>query len=247
LTRWQQIIEATRRYDDDATAIYGDDYAAAYPSLYTTPWPQKHHLNAVNLERLLRGLSSPMPDWLDLACGQAWHFSLYPGRARMVGLDLSFAQLARARLGSPDTTLVLGDMARVHFPLGCFDLVTNFWAGYAYLGSCERIRAVLQKAVGWIRTGGALYMEVLLARDLESFNRSRFADRTGFRVTPCSDDYTDWRYHDFGGTHEMTSPPLEFFLELLSPSFGAIEARHDSAFMVHLIATERNLHRAGVP
>jgi hypothetical protein len=37
----------------------------------------------------------------------------------------------------------------------------------------------------------------------------------------------------------MTSPPLNFFLDLLAPSFGTIEARHDSAFMVHLIASSR--------
>ncbi len=226
-------------YDEGAAVIYRDDYAAVYPSLYITPWRNKHDLNAKNLTALFQGLAAPMPDWLDLACGQAWHFSMFPGRARMVGLDLSGAQLMRARARVPHAVFVHEDMARVSFPIPSFDIVTNFWAGYCYLGSQERIAAVLRKAVCWIRTGGALYMEVLLARDLESFNRSHFAGQTGFAVGPRSDDYTDWRYDDVGGRHEMTSPPLEFFLDLLAPAFGAIEARHDSAFMVHLIATGR--------
>src|SRR5208282_1906292 len=81
------------RYGAAVTAIYRDSYAAAYPSLYLTPWRNKHDLNARNLAAVLEGLAAPMPDWLDLACGQAWHFSLFPGRARMVGLDLSQAQL----------------------------------------------------------------------------------------------------------------------------------------------------------
>src|SRR5947207_2474350 len=79
------------RYDERAAAIYCDDYAASYPSLYIKPWRNKHDLNIMNLAALLQGLAGPgpMPDWLDLACGQAWHFSAFQGRARMVGLDLS--------------------------------------------------------------------------------------------------------------------------------------------------------------
>ena len=163
--------------------------------------------------------------------------SAFQGRARMVGLDLSQAQLARARTSAHQAIFVHADMARISFPEESLDLVTNFWAGYCYLGSQARIAAVLRKAVRWIRTGGALYMEVLLARDLESFNQSHFAGQTGFAVKLLSEDYTDWEYDDVGGCHKMTSPPLEFFVDLLAPGFNAIDARHDSGFMVHLIAT----------
>ena len=223
----------------NVAAIYSADYAKIYPSLYITPWRRKHDLNVRNLAAVFKTLVAPMPDWLDLACGQGWHFSKFPGTARMIGLDLSGAQLARARASVPDGIFIQKDMMSVHFPEASFDLVTNFWGGYCYLGDQKRIAAVLRNAVRWIRTGGALYIEVLLARDLESFNRSGFASQTGFIVTPGSEDYTDWRYEDVGGCHEMTSPPLEFFLDLLVPDFGAIEARHDSGFMVHLIATSR--------
>ena len=226
-------------YEAGVKAIYRDDYAAVYPSLYLKPWRNKHDLNARNLAAVLRNLAAPMPDWLDLGCGQAWHFSVFPGRARMVGVDLSQAQLARARVRAPHATFIQDDMSGVRFPDASFDLVTNFWAGYCYLDSQERIALVLRKTMRWIRTGGALYMEVLLARDLESFNRSHFAGQTGFAVKPRSEDYTEWRYEDAGGRHEMTSPPLDFFLDLLGPEFTHLEAQHDSAFMVHLIASGR--------
>ncbi len=233
-------------YDDGVAAIYSERYAAMYPSLYIAPWRRKHDLNADNLERVLRRLAAPMPNWLDLACGQAWHFSMFPGRAHMVGVDLSEAQLARARVCVPEAVFIREDMARVRFSDASFDLVTTFWAGYCYLASRDRIAAVLRRVVRWIRTGGALYMEILLARDLASFNQSQFAEKTGFAVVPRSEDYTDWRYDDVGGRHEMTSPPLEFFLDVLAPEFDAIEARHDSGFMVHLIATDRR-HTTHIP
>jgi SAM-dependent methyltransferase len=227
------------RYDESASAIYRESYAERYAAFYITPWPRKHNLNATNLAHILASLTPPQPLWLDLACGQAWHFSVLPGRGRMIGLDLSEAQLVRARRNAPEAAFVRADMSRAPFSPGSVDLVTSFWAGYCYLGSSDRIGSTLSDAVRWIRPGGALYIEVLLPRDLASFNRSRFSEATGFVVVPRSADYTDWRYDDVGGRHLMTSPPLEFFLEILSSEFQQIDARHDSAFMVHLVATGR--------
>lgn len=232
-------VPGSPSYVEHAAAIYGDEYAATYPSLYITPWKHKHDLNERNLARVLAALPGPTPDWLDLACGQAWHFSRFTGRARMVGLDVSEAQLARSRQHAPGAAFVRADMAHACFRAASFDLVTNFWGAYCYLDDQDRIAALLRSAVAWIRPGGALYMELLLGADLESFNRSHFAERTGFTVTPRSVDYTEWRYEDSGGAHDMTSPPLDFFLDLLAPNFKAIEATHDSAFMVHLIASAR--------
>jgi hypothetical protein len=226
-------------YDRAAASIYQDDYAAVYSSLYIRPFRRKHDLNVKNLATIIKTLSNPIPDWLDLACGQAWHFSMFPGQAHMVGVDLSSAQLDHARERVSQAVFIQEDIAKIHFAAASFDLVTNFWAGYCYLRSEERIADLLRKAVGWIRIGGGMYMEVLLARDLERFNQSRFAGRTGFSVVPSSADYSNWRYDDVGGSHEMTSPPLSFFLDLLAPSFTTIQAEHDSAFMVHLIATCR--------
>lgn len=224
---------------NDARAIYGENYAASYPALYINSWPQKHQLNAKNLASILDRLHSPLPRWLDLACGQAWHFSVFPGRALMLGLDISEAQLARARARVPGATFMCRDLMEASFPPASFDLVTNFWAGYCYLESRACIAKLWHSVVDWIAPGGALYIEVLLGRDLESFNRSGFSGRTGFMVSPRSDDYIEWEYEDTGGRHVMTSPPLEEFLNILSPSFDTVDAQHDGAFMVHLVATGR--------
>ncbi len=157
----------------------------------------------------------------------------------MLGLDISEAQLKRARINAPEAAFICGDMKEVKFQAASFDLVTNFWAGYCYLDSRADILQLCSQAIEWIAPGGALYIEVLLGRDLESFNRSHFSARTGFIVSPRSDDYSRWKYEDVGGTHFMTSPPLEEFVDIMLPSFDNVDARHDGAFMTHLIATGR--------
>jgi hypothetical protein len=192
-----------------------------------------------NLARILDQLPGDAPRWIDLACGQAWHFAQFPNRARMVGLDLSAAQLARARLNVPDADFIQGNMAQVDFAPASFDLVTNFWGGYCYLADGALIGALWRRAVDWIAPGGALYLEVLLRADLADFNRSKFAKATGFTVSPRSADYSEWEYADTGGRHLMTSPPLDDFVEIVTPAFRSVEARHDGGFAVHLIATGR--------
>jgi hypothetical protein len=143
------------RYDESASAIYGESYAECYPALYITPWPRKHELNATNLAHIFDILAPLRPLWLDLACGQAWHFCVFPDRGRMIGLDLSEAQLVRARHNAPEAAFVRADMARAPFSSGSVDLMTNFWAGYCYLGSQDRIGWMLSDAVSWILHRGA--------------------------------------------------------------------------------------------
>lgn len=220
-------------------AIYRRPYVDIYPLLYLTPWQGKHDLNRANLDRILSSLRAQPPRWLDLACGQAWHFSVLPGRAEMTGLDLSAAQLAYARRNAPHARFIEGDMAAARFAAASFDLVSNFWAGYCYLRSRERIAALVRSAVRWIAPGGALYFEVLLPCFLNSFNQSDYARQTGFAVTALSADLSEWRYDDAGGCHLMSSPPLEDFLAVVEPAFAAVEAVHDGGFMIHLIATGR--------
>jgi len=232
-------VNAGDRHEELVT-IYDERYAAEYPALYIAPWPRKHALNVTTLNRILAGLEPRTTSWLDIACGQAWHFSKVHGCARQVGLDASRAQLSRARRNAPHADFVCADMTRPPFVPASFDLVTSFWAAYCYLRNRESIVRLIDDAIRLVRPGGAIYWEVLLPMDLESFNSSRFAKSTGFAVTAQSHDYTEWCYHDTGGRHVMTSPPLELFIDLVAPRFQTIEATHDGAFMVHLIATGRH-------
>jgi ubiquinone/menaquinone biosynthesis C-methylase UbiE len=219
-------------------SIYDDAYAERYDALYLHPWRQKHEANLRHLARLLADLP-PRARWLDLACGQAWHFAQFPDAIAKLGVDLSLAQLRRARRRSPGARFVQADMSRVAFPGAAFDLVTAFWAGYCYLDDEARIEALFREAAGWIRPGGALYVEVLPPSHLASFNASRCAAATSFRVLPRTLDYGKWAYEDSGGTHEMTSPPVERFLEWLAPAFAAVESQFDGGFMVDVIARHR--------
>ena len=222
-------------------SIYDEQYARAYPELYLSPWPDKHKRNVAVLGELLDELASAggVPRWLDVACGQAWHFSALRGRAEMVGVDLSDAQLARARADCPEATFVCADMSAIELPVAGFDLVTNFWAGYCYLRSQARITALLERSVRWLAPGGALYIEVLTGEALASFNSSQYAGRTGFAVTSLSADGCDWEYEDAGGVHQMTSPPLERFIETLRPTFGVVEAYNNGGFMTDLVCRGR--------
>lgn len=220
-------------------SIYSREYAEVYPTLYFAPWPKKHSLNVQNIDRLLSSLSRAPARWLDIACGQAWHFSMFEGQATMVGVDISEAQLAAARAQVPGAHFVRADMAELAIAPGSFDLVTNFWGGYCYLRDPRLIAELVGAAARWTATGGSLYMELLLASDLAAFNRSRFASQTGFVVSPLSEDFSRWQYRDAGGVHVMASPPVETFIDVLAPWFVSVEARHDGAFMVHLMARGR--------
>jgi SAM-dependent methyltransferase len=224
-----------------ARLLYAEPYARRYSGLYILPWRQKHNRNLTTLARLLDHLSRrSLPDWLDLACGPAWHFSMLAGRARMCGVDISPAQLEQARREAPHAHFVCADMSEdVNLAPSMFDLVTNFWGGYCYLDSEDRIASWLTRAVRWLRPNGALYMELLLGADLAAFNSSRFARDTGFRVEPRRPDHSQWHYDDLAGRHAMTSPPLEFFLDHIGPSFDHVDAQHDGGFMVHLVARGR--------
>ena len=225
-------------YRERVPALYRPSYARDYPDLYLTAWPAKHALNREILGGVLDELG-PDPRWIDIACGQGWHFSQFPGRARMTGLDLSEAQLARARAATPDADFICGDMAEAAFAPASFDLLTNFWGGYCYLADREAIAALWRRVLGWIAPGGALYVELLLAEDLASFNRSGFAARTGFSVVSRGSDFIEWGYEDSAGMHVMTSPPLSEALDIFGPAFRTVDVHHDGRFMTHVVARGR--------
>jgi len=217
-------------------SIYDEDYAKQYDGLYLYPWITKHEFNIENIERILLQIPHENKKWLDTFCGQAWHFSRFPGTIAKIGVDISSAQLKLAKVRNPDATFIQGDVLDVIFPDNSFDIVTNFWAAYCYLNDFEKIESLLKRVVRWTKKDGSLYFEVLTAEALRIFNLSAYSQKTGFSINSRTPDFTEWSYEDLGGTHNMTSPPLIFFIELLSKSFNQVEAINDRGFMTHLIA-----------
>lgn len=216
--------------------IYDEDYANQYDGLYLYPWMNKHELNIKNIERILLQTPCKNKKWLDTFCGQAWHFSRFPKTITKIGVDISSAQLELAKIRNPDATFIQGNILDIAFPDSSFNIITNFWAAYCYLDSFEKIESLFKNLVQWLQGDGSLYFEILTAEALKLFNSSAYSQRTGFSVNPRTPDFIRWSYEDSGGTHNMTSPPIDFFIELISKSFSHVEAIHDQGFMTHLIA-----------
>ena len=210
---------------DEATAftdIYSESYAPAYEKLYIEhpQWRLKRDFNIRVIARLLH----PLGDWLDTCCGQGWHLAQFP-RHRRLGLDMSAAQLERAKERNPGVSFIQADILSYEFPdRQRFALVTNFWSAYSYLDDEARIQALVEKLIRWTAPGGALYIELTTPETLEEFNDSGFAHETGTKVVLQSPDGVRWHFRDPGGVHQMTSPPVEFFTDLIAPHFAAVES-----------------------
>lgn len=222
--------------------IYTAAYAEKYESLYLDSWSEKHQINQKFIEQILFNL--PAGRWLDLGCGQAWHFSQVPCALSKVGVDLSPHQLRHAAKRNPDASFILGDWAEIEFLSASFDFVTCFWGAYCYLDDDDRILRGFRRVLSWIRPQGALYLEVLPPQNLESFNSSRYSDLTGFKVSSRTPDYRAWSYHDAGGTHLMRSLPLEAFVALFRPHFERVQWV-PTGFMVNLVCRNRRTSTAG--
>lgn len=216
--------------------IYARGYCDAYAALYIDPWPAKHEVNLAILDFLLdRG---PQTRWLDLACGQAWHFAHLAGRAQMTGVDASAAQLAKARIAAPHATFVCEDLRTFAPAPAAFDLITIFWGAYCYLSDWSQIAALLTKAVEALKPDGSIYIEVLPIDAIETFNRSRYAGKTGFRARRAAQS-NHWIYRDSGGLHRMISPPMRCFEALFEGCFNSVRVHDDGCFMQHLVAYRR--------
>ena len=202
--------------------IYDESYAPVYEQLHIEHpfWDAKHEFNV----RTIASLLHPLGLWMDACCGQGWHLARFP-RHRRVGLDISAAQLRRAKQRNPGVSLIQADISDYEFPDGQqFDLVTSFWSAYSYMNDELKIRAFVEKLVRWTAPGGSLYLEATVPEDLEGFNDCDFAKETGTKVVLESPDGVLWQFHDPGGIHRMMSPPREFFRELIAPHFAKVES-----------------------
>ena len=198
--------------------IYHERYVRTYGALYIDhpTWEPKLRYNVALLGRLL----NPFGAWFDTCCGQGWHLAQFPAHRRM-GIDMSAAQLEQARSRNPGVPFIQADITGYEVPDGRrFDLVSNFWSAYSYLNDEDAIRGMVEKLVRWTAPGGALYLELTVPELLEDFNDSAFAKETGTKISLRSPDGVRWDFHDAGGVHRVTSPPLEFFTGLIAPHFA---------------------------
>ena len=119
---------------------------------------------------LARAIAPEVGLALDLACGSGAMAHVLatavPGRStRVVGLDLSFAELRRAaRTHDQAGRLVEGDAARLPFADGCFDAVVSSMSVMVV----EQYNTVLEECARVVRGGGVLALTVSSAVPLRS-------------------------------------------------------------------------------
>jgi SAM-dependent methyltransferase len=89
---------------------------------------------------------------LDLGCGAGLITADLSIRARVVGVDISAAQLELARRNAPAARLVRADMVELAFAPGSFDAVVAFWTTIHVRR--EMHPSLFARIHGWLKPGG---------------------------------------------------------------------------------------------
>jgi SAM-dependent methyltransferase len=102
---------------------------------------------------------------LDLACGPGRHAAQLAARgARVAGLDLSLPLLSLARARTRGAVaLVRGDMRRLPFRTGTFDIVVNLFTSFGYFADDAQHAAVIAGARALVGPGGVFVLDYLNA------------------------------------------------------------------------------------
>jgi len=138
---------------------FGEEYLRVYP-----------HRDDADAARLTALIAELVPLrgrlLLDLGCGPGRHAALFRERgAGVVGLDLSLPMLSRARRrgGTVPLSLVRGDMRRLPFRPGTFDVVVNLFTSFGYFTDDAQHAAVLRGAVSVLRDRGVFVLDYFSA------------------------------------------------------------------------------------
>ena len=211
--------------------------ARLYRHLYIDDafWRPRNLENERILRRLVEALPKPL-QWVDLFCGQGWHFDFSGPGVSATGVDASGPQLELARARNPDATFVEGEVLDVlqsealQLPIG---LATIFWGAYGYLGSVHAIDSLLRSLANRMTRGNVLYLEVLDPSTLLEFNTSSFAAEQACRVEQLDEESWTWKYRDPLGPHVLCTPPLGDMIELLTKA----------GFRPNVASTVQTLHQ----
>ena len=106
------------------------------------------------VERLL-DLLPASPDILEIGCGAGIEPSPTFARVgRLTGVDISQAQIERARRTLPSAELIHGDITKATFPGGSFDAVVALYV-FTHVPAAV-LPGLLERIAGWPRPGGLL-------------------------------------------------------------------------------------------
>lgn len=160
---------------------------------YHTLYPHRDSEDARRAVALVRRIAQWDPGgWvLDLACGAGRHAAeLEQAGAQVVGLDLSPAMLHRARTRTRGR-LVRGDMRRLPFRPGSFEVAVNLFTSFGYFRDDGEHGLVVRQVAEALVPGGRFVLDYLnahqvrrtLRRDTEEVAESPTAVRVRRRFS----------------------------------------------------------------
>lgn len=146
---------------------FGEEYHALYP--------HRDDEDARRAVALIRGVVA----WesgariLDLACGPGRHAAeLERLGGRVVGFDLSWAMLRRARQRTHGRgRLVRGDMRALPFRSGSFALAVNLFTSFGYFLNDDEHRLVVRQVAAALAPGGHFVLDYLNAEQVRRIVR----------------------------------------------------------------------------
>jgi SAM-dependent methyltransferase len=155
-------------------------------------------------------------DVLEIGCGAAqWSIALAPLGARVVGLDLSQAQLAHARRASGSLPLVQASGEVLPFASASFDIVFCDHGAFSF---CEP-STIASEAGRVLRTGGLLAFCATHPLLYLTWNNDKEKQTRRLQL-----DYADLGCMDFGdGTIDWTLPPSAWIRVLHDSSFEILD------------------------
>ncbi|MDQ1712698.1 MAG: hypothetical protein QOE45_2148 [Frankiaceae bacterium] len=145
----------------DPASIVRAGYDAIGPRYHA--WSHASRVRIAFVERLLSMLA-PDSMVLELGCGPGDPATrMLSERHRVVGVDVSFGQLALARGHAPRAALVQADMTRLSVRPGSVDAIASFFAlGHLPVAAHAPLLASFG---GWLRPGGVLVTSVPVTPD----------------------------------------------------------------------------------
>jgi cyclopropane fatty-acyl-phospholipid synthase-like methyltransferase len=147
------VSNESAKLDPKQVVAHGYDRAAdAYAQLeHTATWPRMRWL-----EKLLAVLPAGAAV-LDLGCGSGDPADIALARQHQVtGVDISEAQIDKARQNVPSGTFIHGDLGALDFPPASFDAVVSFYT-LEHLPR-EEHAAIFGRIAAWLRPGGYLLL-----------------------------------------------------------------------------------------
>ena len=140
-------------YDNPALAKV---YEARYIHHHTQQNDIKHEMSVINTIMTMNNYSS----WCDVACGTAHHLRKTKGNFNRYGIDRSSTMINQHR----DDTEYKVEYHIKNFlrwqSKKTFDLVTNFWFGYAHQPTLQKVLQFFDRLVEYTNVGGGVLISL---------------------------------------------------------------------------------------